>query len=71
MRSIAIPSLSHQTEGFDKLNSALGLAKGTVVEAMAIGNPRSENNRSRAVMPALRGLSATLRTREQIVTPGQ
>jgi hypothetical protein len=29
MRSIAIPSLSHRTEGFDKLNSALGLAKGT------------------------------------------
>ena len=29
MRSIPIPSLSHQTESFDRLNTALGLAKGT------------------------------------------
>jgi hypothetical protein len=29
MRSMAMPSLSHQTERFEPLNSALGLAKGT------------------------------------------
>jgi hypothetical protein len=29
MRSMAMPSLSHQTESFERLNRALGLAKGT------------------------------------------
>ena len=29
MRSIAMPRRSHQTESFERLNKALGLAKGT------------------------------------------
>jgi hypothetical protein len=29
MRSIAMPSLSHQTESFERLDRALGPAKGT------------------------------------------
>ena len=42
MRSIAIPSLSHQTESLDRLKSALGLAKGTPLSVrMAFGRPNS------------------------------
>ena len=42
MRSIAMPSRSHQTESFERLNRALGLAKGTPLsERMASGKPRS------------------------------
>lgn len=48
---MAMPSLSHHTESFDRLNRALGLAKGTPLsERMAIGMPRSRNSRSKAVM---------------------
>ena len=50
MRSMAMPSLSHQTESFERLNRALGLAKGTPLsERMASGRPRSRNSRSKAV----------------------
>jgi len=50
MRSMAMPSLSHQTESFERLNRALGLAKGTPLsERMASGKPRSRNSRSKAV----------------------
>ena len=50
MRSMAIPSLSHQTESFERLNKALGLAKGTPLsERMANGRPGSRNSRSKAV----------------------
>src|SRR5579871_4048659 len=31
MRSMAMPSLSHQTESFERLNRELGLAKGNAV----------------------------------------
>src|SRR6185437_10805693 len=51
MRSIAMPSLSHQTESFDRLNSPLGLANGTPLsERIASGSPRSANSRSKAVI---------------------
>src|SRR6516225_1937035 len=44
------PSLSHQTESFERLNSALGLAKGTPLsERIASGKPRSRKSRSKAV----------------------
>src|SRR5258707_12897961 len=50
MRSMAMPSLSHQTESFERLNRALGLAKGTPLsERIASGKPRSRNSRSKAV----------------------
>src|ERR1700686_4943362 len=50
MRSMAMPSLSHQTESFERLNRAFGLAKGTPLsERMANGKPRSRNSRSKAV----------------------
>ncbi len=50
MRSIAMPSRSHQTESLERLNKALGLAKGTPLsERMASGRPRSRNSRSKAV----------------------
>ena len=50
MRSIAMPSRSHQTESLQRLNRALGLAKGTPLsERMASGSPRSANSRSKAV----------------------
>ena len=40
MRSMAMPSLSHQTESFERLNKALGLAKGTPLsERMAADAP--------------------------------
>ena len=46
----AMPSLSHQTESLERLNKALGLAKGTPLsERMAGGRPRSRNSRSKAV----------------------
>jgi hypothetical protein len=45
-----MPSLSHQTASFERLNKALGLAKGTPLsERMASGSPRSRNSRSKAV----------------------
>jgi hypothetical protein len=51
MRSIAMPSLSHHTDSLERLNKALGLAKGTPLsERMASGRPRSRNSRSKAVM---------------------
>ena len=51
MRSIAIPSRSHHTDSFERLNKALGLAKGTPLsERMASGRPRSRNRRSKAVI---------------------
>src|SRR6187200_439893 len=41
MRSMAMPSLSHQTESLERLNRALGLAKGTPLsERIACGRPR-------------------------------
>ena len=50
MRSMAMPRRSHQTESFERLNRALGLAKGTPLsERMALGSPRSVNSRSKAV----------------------
>jgi 3-(3-hydroxy-phenyl)propionate hydroxylase len=51
MRAIAMPSRSHQTESFERLNKALGLAKGTPLsERMASGRPRSRNSLSKAVI---------------------
>jgi len=42
MRSIAMPSLSHQTDSFDSPKRALGLAKGTPLSVrMASGKPNS------------------------------
>ena len=50
MRSIAMPSLSHQTESLERLNKALGLAKGTPLsDRMADGRPRSANSCWKAV----------------------
>ena len=50
MRSMAMPRRSHQTESLERLNRALGLAKGTPLsERMAWGRPRSWNSRSKAV----------------------
>ncbi len=41
VRSISMPSPSHQTESFDRLNKAFGLAQGTPLsERMAWGRPR-------------------------------
>ena len=52
MRSMVMPRRSHQTESLERLNRALGLAKGTPLsERMASGRPRSANNRSKAVKP--------------------
>ena len=42
MRSISMPSRSHQTESLERLNKALGLAKGTPLSVrMAVGKPNS------------------------------
>ena len=50
MRSMAMPSRSHQTASLDRLKRALGLAKGTPLsERMACGSPRSAKSRSKAV----------------------
>ena len=50
MRSMAMPSLSHQTESLERLNRALGLAKGTPLsERIACGRPRSRKSCSKAV----------------------
>src|ERR1700750_2968446 len=46
-----MPSLSHQTESFERLNNALGLANGTPLsDRIALGSPRSANSRSKPVM---------------------
>ena len=46
-----MPSLSHHTESFERLNKALGLANGTPLsERMASGRPRSRKSRSNAVI---------------------
>jgi hypothetical protein len=51
MRSIPMPSRSHQTASFERLNSALGLANGTPLsDRMAEGRPRSRNSCSKAVI---------------------
>jgi hypothetical protein len=45
-----MPSLSHQTESLERLNRALGLAKGTPLsERIACGRPRSRKSCSKAV----------------------
>ena len=45
MRSISIPSLSHQTESFERLKRELGLAKGTPLSVrIALGRPNSLKN---------------------------
>jgi hypothetical protein len=50
MRSMAMPSLSHQTANLERLKRALGLAKGTPLsERMASGRPRSRKSCSKAV----------------------
>ena len=50
MRSISMPSRSHQTDSLERLNRPLGLAKGTPLsERMARGRPRSLNSCSKAV----------------------
>jgi hypothetical protein len=50
MSSMAMPSLSHQTENFQGLNKASGLAKGTPSsERMASSETRLRNSRSKAV----------------------
>ena len=42
MRSISMPSRSHQTDSRDSPNKALGLAKGTPLSVrMALGRPNS------------------------------
>ena len=42
IRSISMPSLSHQTESLERLKRALGLAKGTPLSVrMALGRPNS------------------------------
>ncbi len=44
MRSMPMPSRSHQTESLERLNRALGLANGTPLsDRMAAGSPRSAN----------------------------
>ena len=44
MRSIAMPSRSHHTDSFERLNKALGLAKGTPLsDRMASGRPRARD----------------------------
>src|SRR5690242_18376661 len=51
MRSIAIPSRSHQTESFERLNSALGLTKGTPLsDRTAEGRPPSRRLRALTVV---------------------
>ena len=51
MRSMAMPSRSHQTESLERLKRPLGLAKGTPLsERMAAGRPRSRKSCSKAVM---------------------
>ena len=50
IRSMSMPSLSHQTDSLDRLKSALGLAKGTPLSVrMAIGRPNSLKTRSKTV----------------------
>jgi hypothetical protein len=45
MRSISIPSLSHQTESFERLKRELGLAKGTPLSVrMAYRGPKPLSN---------------------------
>ena len=61
IRSMAMPSRRHQTESFERLNRALGLAKGTPLpERMASGKPRSRNSRSKAV----RAVSSRVESRD-------
>src|SRR5579863_3231921 len=51
IRSMATPSLSHQTESLERLNRPFGLAKGTPLsERIAEGKPRSLKSCSKAVM---------------------
>jgi hypothetical protein len=49
MRSISMPSLSHQTASLGRLKSALGLPKRTSSERIACGRPRSANGCAKAV----------------------
>ena len=50
MRSMLMPSRSHQTDSRDKLNRPFGEAKGTPLsKRIACGSPRSWNKRSNAV----------------------
>ena len=51
MRSIAMPSLSHQTESLERLNKPFGLPKGTPLsDLMACGSPRCRKSCSKAVL---------------------
>jgi hypothetical protein len=59
MRSMVMPSRSHQTESFERLNKAFGLAKGTPLsERMEWGRPRSQNKRSKAVSARSSGVDS-------------
>ena len=50
MRSMAMPSLSHQTDSLERLKSALGLAKGTPLSVLiALGRPNSLKTLSNTV----------------------
>lgn len=50
MRSIDMPSLNHQTESLERLNSPFGLANGTPLsDRIACGKPGSKNSCSKAV----------------------
>ena len=51
IRSMAMPRRNHQTDSLERLNRALGLAKGTPLsERMAAGRPRSRKSCAKAVM---------------------
>jgi hypothetical protein len=50
MRSMSMPSLSHQTANRDRLNKPLGLAKGTPLSVLiALGRPNSLKTLSNTV----------------------
>ena len=51
MRSMAMPSRSHDTESLERLNRPFGLANGTPLsDLIAWGRPRSWKSCSKAVM---------------------
>ena len=47
MRSMAMPSLSHQTESLERLNRPLGLAKGTPLSERIAGAGRAPGRAAR------------------------
>lgn len=50
IRSISMPSLSHRTESFDRLNKALGEAKGTPLSVLIAAGRRPNSSKARSFL---------------------